>query len=124
MSRGLVQGVGEIVAKKDVPKILLLNGSHDRETSASMDHGGLMTAADVVKAVTSALNRAYGSFQTQLQNPTSTYVTAILVPKGGAISVDVNALAALGIRWGVAPAIGRLVLLLSGSQTTTWDCSC
>ena len=94
----MLQGVGEIIAKKDVPKILLLNGSHDRETSASVEHGGLMTATDVVKAVTSALNRDYAGFQTQLQNPTSTYVTAVVVPKGGAIKWDRNALAALGIR--------------------------
>jgi len=93
-----LQGVGDLIARRDVPKILLLNGSHDRETSASMDHGGLMTATDVVKAVASALNRDYGSLQTQLQNPTSAYVTAVLIPRGGAISADGNALAALGIR--------------------------
>jgi hypothetical protein len=104
----LLQGIGEVIAKKDVPKILLLNGSHDRETSVSMDHGGLMTATDVVKAVAAALNRDYGSLQTQLQNPTSAYVTAVLIPSGGAITADSNALAALGIRWplSTAPCLG------------------
>ena len=109
--------MGEIIAKKDVPKILLLNGSHDRETSASVEHGGLMTATDVVKAVTSALNRDYAGFQTQLQNPTSTYVTAVLVPRGGAIGVDRNALAALGIRWvflAVATSVNKEALHTAG----------
>ena len=92
------QGVGEIIARRHVPKVLLLNGSHDRETSVSLEHGGRMTARDVVKAITSALNREYGRLPLQLQNPTSAYVTAVLVPKGGAISVDRQALAALGIR--------------------------
>jgi hypothetical protein len=38
-------------------QVLLLNGSHDRETSTSGFHSGAMRASDVVTAVTDALNR-------------------------------------------------------------------
>ena len=44
-----------MVASRSVPKILLLNGSHDRETSAGLQHGSLMRADDVVRAVVSVL---------------------------------------------------------------------
>ncbi len=90
--------MGEIIARRDIPKILLLNGSHDRETSMSMDHGDLMTARDIVKAVTSALNRDFGRLSLQLHNSTSTYITAVFTPKAGAIEIDQSELAALGIR--------------------------
>jgi hypothetical protein len=40
----VLKGVGEAVAARDVPKILLLNGSHDRETSRCLRHEGPMTA--------------------------------------------------------------------------------
>ena len=94
----LCQGVGETIARRDVPKILLLNGSHDRETSCSLEHGGLMTAKDIVNAISSALNRDSGRLSLQLHHPTSAYVTALLVPQGGSIEVDRADLAALGIR--------------------------
>jgi hypothetical protein len=55
----LRQGVGERIAARSVPKIFLLNGSHDRETSASSSRGGPMSAADSVSAVCDALNRRY-----------------------------------------------------------------
>ena len=58
-----------------------------------------MTAKDVVKAITSALNRSYGQLSLQLHNPTSSYVTAVLAPEGGAISIDRNMLAGLGVRY-------------------------
>jgi hypothetical protein len=40
----VLQGVGEAVAARQVPKILMLNGSHDRETSLCLRTGGPMTA--------------------------------------------------------------------------------
>lgn len=40
-----------IAARQGVPKVLLLNGSHDRETSTSAGGEGGMTAADIVQAV-------------------------------------------------------------------------
>ena len=95
-----LQGVGEAIAQRDVPKVLLLNGSHDRETSAGLDHGGLMAASDVVKAVCSALNREHGRAEARLRHSTAVYVSAILVPKGGSIVVDSASLSNLGIRRG------------------------
>lgn len=53
------QGVGERIAARSAPKIFLLNGSHDRETSASERRAGTMSAADVVSAVCDALNRRH-----------------------------------------------------------------
>lgn len=97
-SRNAAQGVGEMIARRDVPKVLLLNGSHDRETSAALDHGGLMAASDVVKAICSALNREYGRPEARLEYPTSAYVTAVLAPKGGSIVVDKESLVNLGVR--------------------------
>lgn len=116
-----MQGVGEIVAKRDVPKILLLNGSHDRETSVSLDHGGLMTAKDVVKAITSALNRGFGRLSLQLNNPTSSYVTTILAPEGGAITLDRNALAALGIRYCISLLLSKILCLFIQKQPHEWS---
>ena len=56
-----MQGVGERIAVRRVPKIFLLNGSHDRETSAGRgSEGGPMSALDVVLAVCDALNRHHG----------------------------------------------------------------
>lgn len=40
----VLQGVGEGIAARSVPKILMLNGSHDRETSACLAHPGPMSA--------------------------------------------------------------------------------
>ena len=54
-----MQGVGEKIAERDIPKIFLLNGSHDRETSAGKSSAGPMTACDVVLAVCDALNRRH-----------------------------------------------------------------
>eukprot|EP00897_Mesotaenium_endlicherianum_P000001 jgi/Mesen1/10000/ME000072S09413 len=48
----VLRGVGEAIASRKCPKILLLNGTHDRET-------GGMSAADCVRAITDALNRCY-----------------------------------------------------------------
>lgn len=38
-------------------QLLLLNGSHDRETACCGSHSGPMRASDVVQAITDALNR-------------------------------------------------------------------
>jgi hypothetical protein len=38
-------------------QLLLLNGSHDRETASCGAHEGPMRASDVLTAVTDALNR-------------------------------------------------------------------
>ena len=57
--RAVLQGVGEKIAERQIPKIFLLNGSHDRETSASKSTAGPMTACDVVLALCDALNRRH-----------------------------------------------------------------
>jgi hypothetical protein len=42
--RSVLQGVGEAIAERDMPKILMLNGSHDRESSACLQAPGKMAA--------------------------------------------------------------------------------
>ncbi|KAK9908076.1 hypothetical protein WJX75_002470 [Coccomyxa subellipsoidea] len=94
----ILKGVGERIAARSVPKIFLLNGSHDRETSASSSRGGPMSAADSVSAVCDALNRRYTKAGEPLDLPPSAFITALLVPAGGAIDLDRSALEAIGIR--------------------------
>ncbi|KAK9826457.1 hypothetical protein WJX81_000313 [Elliptochloris bilobata] len=93
-----LQGIGERIAARAVPKLLLLNGSHDRETSACAARAGPMRAADVVTAVVDALNRRHGKRGAPLGHPPAAYVTAVLAPAGGALAADAAALAALGIQ--------------------------
>lgn len=50
----VLQGVGEAVAASAAPKILILNGSHDRETLRCVSHGQPMRASDVAQAVRAA----------------------------------------------------------------------
>ena len=90
--------MGEAIARRQIPKVLLLNGSHDRETSAGLDHGGLMAATDVVRAICSALNRQFGRTGPPLQHLPGTYITTLLYPRDGAIPVDRESLSAMGIR--------------------------
>ncbi|KAL0021300.1 hypothetical protein WJX77_000853 [Trebouxia sp. C0004] len=92
----ILQGVGERIAARDVPKIVILNGSHDRETSACMAGPGPMGAADVVLALQDCLNRRYTD--TELSLPGDAYVTAMLVPAGGEVHVDKHRLTSLGVR--------------------------
>lgn len=91
-----LQGVGERIAGRDMPKIVILNGSHDRETSACMAGQGPMGAADVVLAIQDSLNRRYTDCELTL--PASAYVTAMLVPAGGDVHVDKRRLITLGVR--------------------------
>jgi hypothetical protein len=56
--------VGEKIASRKIPKIFLLNGSHDRETTAS--GLGSMTASDVILAVCGALNRQHAKARSSL----------------------------------------------------------
>lgn len=92
----ILQGVGERIAGRDMPKIVILNGSHDRETSACMAGQGPMGAADVVLAIQDSLNRRYTDCELTL--PASAYVTAMLVPAGGDVHVDKRRLITLGVR--------------------------
>lgn len=87
-------------------QILLLNGWHDREI-----HG--YTAIDTVNAVCSSLNRKQSESSVNqrtsssnngacaLDHEASTYITHLLVPRGGSVyspSSDNPALAELGIK--------------------------
>ncbi|KAG6541761.1 hypothetical protein Mapa_016773 [Marchantia paleacea] len=87
----VLRGVGETIARRTCPKILVINGSYDRETSG-------MAASDFVTAVNNALNRKYcNDPQHLLQYPASQYVNVVLVPKGGEILVDYDRLTAMNI---------------------------
>eukprot|EP00887_Chlorella_sp_A99_P006601 scaffold3.g6601.t1 len=91
----VLRGVGEAVAARDCPKIFLLNGAYDRETSSCQSHPGPMTASDM--AVTDALNRRHSKKTSQLDHPPAAYVSAVLVPKGSPVEVDRAAMNTLGI---------------------------
>lgn len=94
----VLKGVGEAVAGRGCPKVLILNGGLDRETSSCEAHDGPMRASDVVKAVADALNRRGTSSRSgQLQHPLSAYVSTVVVPRGGPIEVDADVLEALGV---------------------------
>ena len=93
----VLDGVGEAVAgARSVPKVLLLNGWHDRETCWSeMDTrlGELvvrrMGATDIVKAVVDALDQGNG----RQSPPVTDYITHILFPEGTEIDIDEHSLA-------------------------------
>ena len=91
----IVRGIGEeIAARSGVPKVLMLNGSPDRETSG-------MSAVDYVRAVTGALNREGGRDNADvLSHPPSAYVTVLVYPRGaeGEVPVDTRALERMGVR--------------------------
>ncbi|CAO2165529.1 unnamed protein product [Urochloa humidicola] len=86
----VLRGIGETIASRSTPKVLLLNGSHDRETSG-------LSASGFVTAITDSLNRTYGDPHKSLKNRPNDYVNAILVPEGGQVPLDVENLAAQGI---------------------------
>lgn len=87
-------GVGEAIAARDCAKVLLLNGTRDRETTG-------MGVLDYVRAVAASLNRERaGRGASPLTHPPAAYVTAVLAPAGGEFDALAAqpALAALGIR--------------------------
>lgn len=77
---------------------MLLNGSHDRETSATGAHDGCMRASDAVAAVTDALNRRRGRRGPPLRHRAAAYVDVLLVPRGSGVEVDREALELMGVR--------------------------
>eukprot|EP00959_Pyramimonas_sp_CCMP1952_P399546 8371485-Pyramimonas_sp.AAC.1 len=57
-----------------------------------------MTATDVVRAITAALNRTHSSRERgALEHPPSAYITTLLAPTDGEIAIDWEELQALGI---------------------------
>lgn len=95
----ILRGVGEAIADRKCPKILLLNGGIDREISACKAHPGPMAASDIVLALTDALNRtgALPAKAEELGNASGAYVTAVIVPEGGPMVVDEESLSKLGV---------------------------
>ncbi|KAF6176099.1 hypothetical protein GIB67_000193 [Kingdonia uniflora] len=83
-------GIGEIISSRSCPKVLLMNGSHDRETSS-------LSVSGFVTAITDALNRTYGDSDNCLKNHPNQYINALVVPRDGQIPVDIQCLAAQGI---------------------------
>ncbi len=89
-------GVGEAIAARSCAKVLMLNGSRDRETTG-------MGVLDIVRAVTSSLNRQHARGASRgarpLSHPSAAYVTAVLAPAGGEFDAAAAhaALAAEGI---------------------------
>lgn len=88
----ILEGVGEAIARKEGPKVLILNGDQDRET-------GDMSASACVAAVADALNRAYEPDpERRLSHRVSDYVTVVIAPRGGGIPLDRGELEAMGVR--------------------------
>lgn len=95
----VLRGVGETIAARSCLKVLILNGTHDRETAG-------MTASAYVTSITDALNRKFcDHVEVQhcddpcpsLDFSPSDFITVMLVPADGEIVVDVEKLAEMGI---------------------------
>ncbi|KAK8469001.1 hypothetical protein PHAVU_006G176700 [Phaseolus vulgaris] len=82
--------IGEIIYSRSCLKVLVLNGTWDRETNG-------FSASCFVTAITDALNRTYGEPSNRLQNLPNHYINTLLVPRDGEIPVDIDNLAAQGI---------------------------
>jgi len=80
----VLQGVGPAIAAKRCPKVLILNGVPDRETSWTSRRGSSkhMMAVDVVDAVTAALNQNEGAPE---PHPCQSFITHVLYLQASAI---------------------------------------
>lgn len=100
-----LKGVGEIIASFKVPKLILMNGSYDRETQYSELNKRVhkMSASEIVQNMADFLNRRYsrpisnGYALDRLTYSIECFFTAILYPHGSNIYIDINALKDLGI---------------------------
>ncbi|MBA0723344.1 hypothetical protein Golax_003928, partial [Gossypium laxum] len=86
----IVYAMGSLFTSLCPSLVLLLNGSHDRETSG-------FSASSFVTAITDALNRTYGNSLNCLRNLPSQYINTLLVPKDGEIPIDIQSLSSQGI---------------------------
>ncbi|CAJ1961892.1 unnamed protein product [Sphenostylis stenocarpa] len=86
----VLRGIGEIISSRSCLKVLMLNGSQDRETNG-------FSASCFVTAIMDALNRTYGEPSNRLKNLPNHYINTLLVPRDGEIPVDIDSLAAQGI---------------------------
>jgi hypothetical protein len=80
--------MAQCIASSTSKKLLMLNGSLDRET-------GTMTASEIVRAVVDAVNMRYTAAETNFD--VKELITDVVYPKNGGITVDVDALAAMGV---------------------------
>ncbi|CAI5458024.1 unnamed protein product [Closterium sp. Yama58-4] len=87
----ILRGVGEAIAARACPKVLVLNGSLDRETAG-------MAASDFVLAICNCLIRTFGDdSRHRLTHSSMHYVTHLIAPEGGAIPLDHERLTYLGV---------------------------
>lgn len=117
----ILEGVGEAVAAVEGPKVLLLNGSLDRETSLAPSAGGggasegrPMAASDIAAAIAAAARRERGAFSSSSSEggaagipsarrggsrlvDISPFVTTVLCPEGSEIEFDAPRLLEMGV---------------------------
>lgn len=85
----ILMNMGESIASnKHALKVLLLNGSHDRETSKCKSNRGKMDAFDIAIAIVNSLNRRHCNHRMFLRHLLTDYVTTILYPAGTSIYID------------------------------------
>uniref|UniRef100_A0A7N0VJZ5 Uncharacterized protein n=1 Tax=Kalanchoe fedtschenkoi TaxID=63787 RepID=A0A7N0VJZ5_KALFE len=77
----VLNGVGEKIASRTCPKVLLLNGLNDNETRG-------FSASSFVTAITEALNRTHGKGRNRLQNAPKDYIDTVFMPGQGLARVD------------------------------------
>lgn len=107
----IVRGIGEAIAglSPAVPRVLMLNGFPDRETTSA--NAPPMDACAYVRAVVDALNRVgagRGQPGSRLSHGVSEYVNVLLYPSDGeecGIRVDAAALARMGVRAVAVPCV-------------------
>ncbi len=74
----ILEGMGEVIADRSIPKIFMLNNCQDRETFG-------LDASDFIQALTHSLNR-YGA----LNHPVSKYVTHLFIGEETSIPINFN----------------------------------
>jgi len=84
-----LKGMSAAISNAKSKKILMLNGSLDRET-------GTLTASEIVRAIVDAVNMRYTAAETFFT--VSDLVTDVVYPVDGAITVDTDALVSMGVR--------------------------
>ena len=82
----VLSGVGEAIAERDCAKILMLNGTRDRETTG-------MGVLDIIDAITSSLNRQHArggdsNSVRALHHSSDAYITAVVAPECGEFDAE------------------------------------
>ena len=84
-----LKGVSAAISNTKAKKVLMLNGSLDRET-------GTLTASEIVRAVVDAGNMRYTAAETSFT--VNDLVTDVVYPIDGGITVDTDVLVSMGVR--------------------------